>query len=303
MKPDLDFDHPVLGCKQMIDAILEPRSFFMYFWDRRPDPMAKFAPLTQGYLLAVSKAAGRQDITAFLLNKGLEIDAEDAFGRTILMWAACSNDHLMLSTLITMNAKAEHTDKKGHTALVYAIHAKDVGAVRLLLKANNTAEFADRSGLYPLAHAYNVGDEDILKVFSECMTPIGMMKQPLHCDHGNDVVLRRGYGLIERPGARPVLPILLAFEQSPEEFSRCLARPGLHEINTPDGRLWVGNVTSRLNHPEKERFYIARPLVCYSFLQGLMREKGWRVVGGEVRTLPIGVSGSLDDDGHGHPER
>lgn len=302
MNPDLNFDHPEKGWKQVIDSILDPGSFFQYFWDRRPEPMAQVAPLTQGYLLALSKASGRQDITTFLLNKGLEIDAEDAYGRTILMWAACANNHLMLAATIAMGAKAEYADKKGHTALVYAIHAKDVGAVRMLLKANNTAEFADRSGLYPLAHAYNVGDKEILEVFSECITPIGMMQQPLHCSHNIDVILRRGYGLFERPAGPPVLPILLAFEQSPEDFSRCLARPGLHKINTPDGRLWVGNVTSRLNHPEKERFYIARPPACYSFLQGLMRKRGWRVVDGEVRALHTSVAGA-PDDGHSHPER
>ncbi|KAL2008400.1 hypothetical protein VTN00DRAFT_8382 [Thermoascus crustaceus] len=121
---------------------------------------------------------GHETVVQLLLEKGVDADYKDKYGRTPFMWAAARQQvevvELLLSkTTIDPNSK----DKFGRTALLAAAIGGHVAVVKLLLTKNNIdSNIQDIFGRTPLLDAKRIGNLDVVRLllneYNKTGTPI-----------------------------------------------------------------------------------------------------------------------------------
>jgi ankyrin repeat protein len=82
--------------------------------------------------LHVAARAGAQEAAGFLLDKGMEVNAVGAQGRTPLMAAALGDQRAMVRWLVKQGADQAITDAEGYSALLIAVREGKAGAVNEL---------------------------------------------------------------------------------------------------------------------------------------------------------------------------
>lgn len=65
------------------------------------------------------KKIHRQQIIALLISSGIDLEAEDVYGRTALIYAVIENDDFAARMLLEKGADMQHTDRKGKSAKDY----------------------------------------------------------------------------------------------------------------------------------------------------------------------------------------
>ncbi|KAJ5109653.1 Ankyrin repeat protein [Penicillium argentinense] len=95
--------------------------------DLEPETALRALPLH----LAVKSR--EDDIVKVLLEKGADVEQEDAFGRTALFYAAAGSD-LSLRLILERDANVNHKDRRGMTPLLYAVYEHRYRAVSKLLE-------------------------------------------------------------------------------------------------------------------------------------------------------------------------
>jgi ankyrin repeat protein len=113
---------------------------------------------------------GVAEAVGALLQKGVETDAEDIYGRTPLSWAACYGHEAVVKLLLeTGKVDLESKDTEyGQTPLSWAVRNGHESVVKLLLETGKVdLESTGRSGQTPLSWAARYGNKAVVKLLLE----------------------------------------------------------------------------------------------------------------------------------------
>ncbi|XP_046562908.1 putative ankyrin repeat protein RF_0381 [Haliotis rubra] len=114
------------------------------------------------------------NITRFLLGKGVDPNVQEATGKTVLHYAAEKQTGL-LNTLLQAGVDPNIKDKDGKTALHYIVEGRCSDNVKLLLNAGSDPCLQDAMGKTALHCATERGRTDIVKLLLD--TPIDLQVQ------------------------------------------------------------------------------------------------------------------------------
>jgi ankyrin repeat protein len=103
--------------------------------------------------------AGHVDMSGYLINRGSNVDAQDAEGRTPMMLACKTNHISMCAMLLEAQASTEVKDTQGMTAMHYAARHGDTQLVDLLLRGGARTLTKDVNDEEPATHAYKVAHD------------------------------------------------------------------------------------------------------------------------------------------------
>lgn len=123
--------------------------------------------------------AGRAHESERQLEPDQDVNATDAYGYTLLLFAARDGDVKMVRFLLDNNASVGARNDNGATALHFAASWGRREAARLLLEHGAAVNAADSSGKTPLLRAAANGDTKILRLLLK---------------HGADVSVRDAFG-------------------------------------------------------------------------------------------------------------
>jgi ankyrin repeat protein len=102
-------------------------------------------------LLRSCEDGGRKEVVAFLLDSNISVESRAGFNNvTPLLYAAASNNDVVLKYLIQKGANLEAVDDNGLTAVHYACLNSSVDALRLLLAKGANVNAADGESETPL---------------------------------------------------------------------------------------------------------------------------------------------------------
>ncbi len=113
--------------------------------------------------LLVSSYAGDVDETRSLLQRGASPYAQDAQGRTALIWASVVGHYDTIDVLLQFDRQPDHTDALGNSAMFYASDRGYVDVVELLIGAGANADSENRQGVTPLMIAAQNGHLDTVE--------------------------------------------------------------------------------------------------------------------------------------------
>lgn len=92
------------------------------------------------------KKQDQEDIIAYFLEKGVDVNAANKNGITAFMEAATGNNVTVLETLLPLVKNINQTDKKGMTALAYAVNNGSAEVVSFLIKNKGDVQMIDADG-------------------------------------------------------------------------------------------------------------------------------------------------------------
>ena len=137
------------------------------------DYIYSFTPL----MYCVNSREDTEKIVSFLIQNGANINSQNRYGTTALMYACCSqnrNECNINAARILMNAGANiHTkDNEGKTSLMYAAYSHDSECVDLLIKNKADIDLKDKNKRSALMYAcmgsnwglYSDINPDVLKL-------------------------------------------------------------------------------------------------------------------------------------------
>jgi ankyrin repeat protein len=148
--------------------------------------------------------AGTGEMADYLIRAGLDVNAVEADGATLLLRAAEEKEPDLLKAALAAGAKIEVVNASGCTALHLAAAGGDIESVRLLLAAGAKVD-ALANNWQPLHSAADSGHEEIVRMLLAAGAKIdadsGDGWQPIHlaADGGHDKTLK----LLLQAGAKP----------------------------------------------------------------------------------------------------
>ncbi|KAM3532251.1 hypothetical protein NHJ13051_000237 [Beauveria bassiana] len=118
----------------------------------------------QQNLLSVAVSAGHEGVAKLLLEHGVEVDVEDAAGRTPLWIAAQTGRRELALMLLNRGAEKDRRDEHQRTPLWAAADSGQGDTVNLLLECQAAINCRDKFGQTALAVACSKGHVDIVMV-------------------------------------------------------------------------------------------------------------------------------------------
>ena len=104
----------------------------------------------------------------------INLDTEDRYGRTPLLWAAGNGHEGVVRILLEQNVDPENAGGYGQTPLSRAAEYGNEGVVRMLLERNdvnpNTTDDDERT---PLLSAARNRHEEVVRILLQCSEPSG----------------------------------------------------------------------------------------------------------------------------------
>ena len=119
---------------------------------RRSILFAPFAPLNVSSIRLKMIDQPEVDTLDWIVKGGLDPNASDRLGRTLLMHAAMTRSVQTAALLIKGGARVDAADLRGMTPLMYAGRARSESIVRILLDAGADPMARDHSGRTALDH-------------------------------------------------------------------------------------------------------------------------------------------------------
>jgi ankyrin repeat protein len=101
------------------------------------------------------------------LKKNPDIDAQDVYGWTALIYAVARGDEGMAKKLISKNANVNIADGDGRTALIHAVYYERDKIVKLLIKKGAALDIRDNNGSRALGWAWAKGKEKIFDILQK----------------------------------------------------------------------------------------------------------------------------------------
>ena len=158
--------------------------------------------------------SGKKDIVEFLISKGANVDAKDAYyGVTPLYYAAMHNYEDIADLLLAKGADVNAKEEDGHyTLLYYAIWDNSKDAIKLLISKGANVNVKDESGYTPLVFAVWENDKDMVELLIDKGADINIEDNdgytPLYwaAMEGNKELVE----LLTAKGATPISAIHLA---------------------------------------------------------------------------------------------
>jgi ankyrin repeat protein len=114
-----------------------------------------------------SVSRGLLPLVRKLLDSGLDINAADDEGRTLLISAVDSNNLELVQELLGRGANVNQQDEDGETALYFASQGENVEIIQALLKAGANPKIPTNDGYTPLHQAAKEGNLEIVRALLE----------------------------------------------------------------------------------------------------------------------------------------
>ncbi|XP_067141743.1 ankyrin repeat domain-containing protein 7-like [Centruroides vittatus] len=118
---------------------------------------------TKSSLLHMAISQGKKDIVSNLLSEDLDVNDQDAEGRTPLMNAVEYKQYDLLNYLIEQGAEVDHIDKNGNTALHIALDTGSYDMAHIILRQSPNVNVGRNDGLTPLHLAANLKQDKTIK--------------------------------------------------------------------------------------------------------------------------------------------
>ncbi|KAI9794399.1 MAG: hypothetical protein M1816_005468 [Peltula sp. TS41687] len=117
--------------------------------------------------LAVAFYLGHEVSVTLLLEKTVQLDAQDQFSRTALMWAARNGYEVIAKLLLEKGAAPDHQDAWGRTSLSLAADNGHEAVVKLLLGQGVKVDSKSADGQTPLFWAAIRGHKTVMRLLLE----------------------------------------------------------------------------------------------------------------------------------------
>ena len=117
--------------------------------------------------LHTSAGRGDVEVTRFLCDRSVDIEAEDQYGKTALMIAVSLRDLSLIKLLLEKGADIEAKDNDGYTVLIEAASFRDSAVIKLLLEHGAYIEAKDNHGMTALAVAVAEGNCIVIELLLE----------------------------------------------------------------------------------------------------------------------------------------
>ena len=142
--------------------------------------------------LGLHKAVGEGDLAKAgqFLQKGVDVDARDSYGRTPLMWA--TDDLGVVHYLVDKGADVNAKDINGETPLMKAAFLGRLDVVRYLVRKGADVNAKDNNGETALKWATNFGRPDVAQYLA------GKSAKANASAGGNQALLIDGDGIDQR---------------------------------------------------------------------------------------------------------
>ncbi len=115
-------------------------------------------------LVDLVRTGQREAVLAAITSPDLDVNAQEADGSTVLLWATYKVDHALVRALLKAGAKANVTNRYGASPLTEAVKLGDAELVRLLLDAGADANSPNQDNQTALMLAASVGSLDIAQL-------------------------------------------------------------------------------------------------------------------------------------------
>jgi hypothetical protein len=123
-----------------------------------------------GQQLVDTCESGDLDTVRKLLDQGVNVNWNDTFGSTALMWASQEGHAEVVKFLLDRGALPDIQNNIGLTALMYASHFGQVDCTQLLLERGADMSLKNEDGMKARDFAVKQGYADIVQLFNEvCM--------------------------------------------------------------------------------------------------------------------------------------
>ncbi|CAH1114326.1 unnamed protein product [Psylliodes chrysocephalus] len=157
---DQDMCHPLCACINCQNIIQQKSDSF--------DSFIPFGEITQHFLIFAA-CLGKCEVLEFLLNRGVDINFSDCFGKTSLHYAASRGLQNVLLLLINRKANVNLTDNEKNTPLHLASLNGHENCAKALLYSSPDVELniGNSFGDTPLILASRWGYCDIVKILLE----------------------------------------------------------------------------------------------------------------------------------------
>lgn len=136
-------------------------SRFQLFWKKRRIRRAVGSCDERGLIKAVERRKYRA--LRGLLQLGVDPNASDAFGQSVLIKAIRIADHLLVDQLLEAGASPDHADHSGCTPLMHAVQAADKHLIDRLLKASPELNRRNQTGETALMLAVKEGQTTLAR--------------------------------------------------------------------------------------------------------------------------------------------
>lgn len=92
----------------------------------------KIISITQNEMTVLMSASawGNAKMVELLLERGVDVNAEDKLGNTALIWATIAEKEDIVPILVKHGAKVNHKNHNGRNALFYAVKTKTVSVLK-----------------------------------------------------------------------------------------------------------------------------------------------------------------------------
>ncbi len=107
---------------------------------------------------------GQTEVIAFLIEKGVNVEAIERTGKTALALAAEAKQTAATKALLAAKADVNHRDQLGGTPLTWAAGLGSAETVGLLLDAGAEVNVIDTNGMTPLLWASGIGNPETVKL-------------------------------------------------------------------------------------------------------------------------------------------
>jgi N-acyl-D-amino-acid deacylase len=120
-------------------------------------------------ILSLASMRGDAEIAKMLIEKGAEVNAQDAMGHTPLMWGAYSDRGAaqLVRTLIEAGADVRARSNSGESAMTWALRHGNAKVMELLRQAGAEEEPMEKAAIVPAAASGALGVEKALALLGE----------------------------------------------------------------------------------------------------------------------------------------
>lgn len=156
------------GVTALTEAVLFGRSNVAAYLLANGASVKIRASVIEHPVLSLAAMRGDAGIAKMLIEKGAEVNAQDAMGHTPLMWAAYSDRGApeLVRTLIAAGADVRARSKSGESAMTWALRRGNAEVAGLLRQAGAEEEPVEKAALVPAA-ATAPGVEKALALLGE----------------------------------------------------------------------------------------------------------------------------------------
>jgi len=150
----------LLLCIKLSEAITQPSLNILYL-------LLYYMPTNPTELFFQASENGNFDELQTLIQAGIDVNTQDEYGKTALIWVTRKGHSACIPLLIEAGADVNVRDKNGWTALMYAAFHGRSKFISLLIELGADVKARDDNGWFALIYAAMYGNSDCISLLIE----------------------------------------------------------------------------------------------------------------------------------------